>query len=628
MRSFLQRIRYSHLVSLPSLGALAGPLKKSMFSKGCADLLIRVPPSRHDAHGLMTSHLHIHLLLLFSLLAFSACEFEGRPVELPFDPPLLLSTDITNTVTELRGPFTLPFSQTGTYPAQDAFAGFTFETPAQRIVVRVTSANDEDEPVVALYGPRNASGTWGKHRSATVGDGNTAKLVFAIDIPGRYLLLLGRSEDTSQEGGGFTLEADCGSDTCQSVQPPDCPQAVECGLACLNGFQKDERGCPMCACVDACTNELDCPPGQVCSGGRCEGECQCNLPYEPVCGGDGETYANRCEAACAGVRVLSEGECAPLCLPVTCGDTCPWGYRVDSSGCQSCECQTPCEACELTWEPVCSLNQRTFTNTCLAECQGEKVAYLGACQPQCPDLDCALDCPTGLALGADGCPECTCAENLCPVETPTEPVCSSEGITWPNLCEAQARQLTVALEKTCPGYQCIDESGCPSNMLCVKTAETCITGTTGECQGVCVREQACDASNPELWCPKGYTCIDQLCKSECRCSTIYDPVCGEDGSTYDNACIAKCLGVRVAKAGRCCPTHSACLLTAGDCPSGFAYDGNGCPLCQCRKTGQCTCGTISNPICVTASSGERITFDNGCLAGCAGFVNGIEGACE
>jgi hypothetical protein len=107
----------------------------------------------------------------------------------------------------------------------------------------------------------------------------------------------------------------------------------------------------------------------ACVEAQCEEPCFCLHAFKPVCGVDGVTYSNACEADCAGVEIEHEGICQPRCAPVVCQLFCEHGFARDPrSGCEICECAPPprCEpvVCRLFCEHGFARDPRSGCEIC------------------------------------------------------------------------------------------------------------------------------------------------------------------------------------------------------------------------------------------------------------------------
>lgn len=142
-----------------------------------------------------------------------------------------------------------------------------------------------------------------------------------------------------------------------------------------------------------CSAAGDCPQGFYCQKavGDCDGvgNCvqkplQCPAIFAPVCGCDGVTYLNACEAAKAGVNIQYQGEC----LPAPCSDNSDClavSYCKKAVG----DCDGPgiCAErpvnCPAVFAPVCGCDGMTYQNACEAAKAGVNVASDGACRWSC-----------------------------------------------------------------------------------------------------------------------------------------------------------------------------------------------------------------------------------------------------
>ncbi len=260
--------------------------------------------------------------------------------------------------------------------------------------------------------------------------------------------------------------------------------------------------------------------------------CDCIDVYEPVCY-EGITYPNACEAECSNIFDYTEGECSIDAAP------CTNLTDVDFGDCEALM-------------GVGYINGGCFGISGCGEVVIDGINYGTAIYP---NMELCIE---------------SCGPFPCSCDDVYDPVCY-EGTTYANACEAECENIFDYTEGECsqeppiPIDPCADLTNVDFG-LC--DAIMGIGLINGECTYIsgCLNPIVNGVDYTDALYETMELCIENCgAPAECDCTDVYNPVCGEDGITYDNPCLANCAGVAVASMGSCEAdvTPEECAANAG-----------------------------------------------------------------
>lgn len=305
--------------------------------------------------------------------------------------------------------------------------------------------------------------------------------------------------------------------------------------------------------------DVGCGLGEYCAlPGTCSGEGVCTqkpdaciMLFAPVCGCDGKTYGNSCEAAGSGVNVKGKGECEAV-------NPCMWMKCGDGNACTADQCNPKTGQCEfppLTGEKCDDGSLCTYGEVC-AESGGKAYCKAGNEVICPPPLPCQLI-------------SCNAKSGQC--ETKPDPACGGEKKCSIGL---GAPTIDCGPDGFCqlPGGTCVGFGLCAKKPFACLAVYNPVCGCDGNSYG-----NDCEAnSNGENWGSKG-KCDggggEGCCKdnSQCKTGLCAGGMCKDPNELKPGLCwngeqckSGKCIGASI------CPCGAACFAadSPGKCADG------------------------------------------------------------